>query len=289
MIPMIPVRVPTDFPAHIVRDDMTLTPDHPLYGDPCPACGDPMTEDERIALVAVGIIPIDRDRRFATGGAVAVHAACAGSRFAGNDSQAEVDHTDPDITRVPPAAAVEELRALLGRLPAPPWMVHDVEGDLQVWPESELRKVTRDEDGEITGYRTPSSLGLLLAEWDLDSWDSGQDDRDDLRRDVAQLLVLARNLLPGLLTEVTEAQDMVSGKLSIDSWLCRRVERAEADALAAREALVTAEAAADRVRAVCDEGERQATRWEQPFPVPSWVTDVRAALAGGTPNEETTR
>lgn len=36
----------------------------------------------------------------------------------------------------------------------------------------------------------------------------------------------------------------------------------------------------DAALAVCDAGKHQATRWEQPFPVPAWVSDVRAALQG---------
>lgn len=32
------------------------------------------------------------------------------------------------------------------------------------------------------------------------------------------------------------------------------------------------------VRAVCDQAEHQATRWQDPLPVPGWVSDVRAAL-----------
>ena len=41
-----------------------------------------------------------------------------------------------------------------------------------------------------------------------------------------------------------------------------------------------AEARIEKALAVCNAGEWQATRWEQPFPVPAWVTDVRAALTG---------
>ncbi|MFI1889879.1 hypothetical protein [Streptomyces jumonjinensis] len=33
----------------------------------------------------------------------------------------------------------------------------------------------------------------------------------------------------------------------------------------------------DAVHAVCDDAERQATRWEQPLPVPEWVETVRTA------------
>lgn len=36
----------------------------------------------------------------------------------------------------------------------------------------------------------------------------------------------------------------------------------------------------DAVRDVCDDAEKQATRWEQPLPVPEWVAKVRSATDG---------
>jgi hypothetical protein len=76
---VIPVRLPADFTPHIVRDDCLLDPDHPLYGQPCPVCTDPLGVDQLpVALVAVGVAP---DRRkpsgWTSGAAVAVHTACA--------------------------------------------------------------------------------------------------------------------------------------------------------------------------------------------------------------------
>ncbi|WP_406418305.1 hypothetical protein [Streptomyces sp. NBC_01614] len=37
----------------------------------------------------------------------------------------------------------------------------------------------------------------------------------------------------------------------------------------------------DAVRNVCDEAEKQATRWENPLPVSEWVAVVRKAANGG--------
>jgi hypothetical protein len=64
---------------HIVRDDFRLSEDHPLYCQPCPVCDEPMGFlGEAIALVAVGIMTIDRKASgWTTGGAVAVHTECA--------------------------------------------------------------------------------------------------------------------------------------------------------------------------------------------------------------------
>lgn len=81
---MIPVCVPADLAVHVVRDDAQLSADNPLYCLPCPVCGHPMgapPDPEPIALVAVGIPPDSRKPAgWTTGGAVAVHASCAGPK-----------------------------------------------------------------------------------------------------------------------------------------------------------------------------------------------------------------
>lgn len=51
----------------------------------------------------------------------------------------------------------------------------------------------------------------------------------------------------------------------------RRADQAEAERDAARAQIAAA-------RALCDAAEHQATRWEQPLPVPGWVAEMRAAL-----------
>lgn len=81
-----------------------------------------------------------------------------------------------------------------------PLFVSDCEGNLQIWRESALERVTRDETGEITGYSTPGCYTVtdLVAEWDLDMWDGGSDEVDDARREAADALVTAVNSLPAL-------------------------------------------------------------------------------------------
>lgn len=75
---MIPVRVPADLAPHVVRDDCTLGPDHPLWGKICPVCDRPMGPDhQRVALVAIGVAPEDQKAAgWTTGAAIAVHAPC---------------------------------------------------------------------------------------------------------------------------------------------------------------------------------------------------------------------
>jgi hypothetical protein len=76
---MIPVRIPSAFEPYIVRDDCLLDAEHPLHGQPCPACAEPLGADGLpVALVAIGIAPAARKSEGHTsGGAVAVHTACA--------------------------------------------------------------------------------------------------------------------------------------------------------------------------------------------------------------------
>lgn len=99
-----------------------------------------------------------------------------------------------------------EIRELLDRLPAAPWFVSDCEDELEVWQESALLNVSRDESGRITGYRTPASFlaSNLLYEASLDTWNRGEEDGedDDLRRDIAEFLAACRNELPALLAGV---------------------------------------------------------------------------------------
>lgn len=77
---MIPVRVPADARPVLASDRLfTIEPDHALYGQPCPACGLPLSVTADVVLVLAGIAPEDRkESGYTTGGAVAVHAACAG-------------------------------------------------------------------------------------------------------------------------------------------------------------------------------------------------------------------
>lgn len=73
---MIPVRVAADTTVHHVRTAVTVEPDHPLYDEPCPVCEGALGASS-VALVYVGTAPEDRQGRYWTGGAVAVHTACA--------------------------------------------------------------------------------------------------------------------------------------------------------------------------------------------------------------------
>lgn len=81
-----------------------------------------------------------------------------------------------------------------------PLFLSDCEGRLEIWRESALQRVTRDEDGEITGYSTPACYSStdLVAEWDLDTWDPGEDRYDDERRRAAAAIVTAVNSIPAM-------------------------------------------------------------------------------------------
>jgi hypothetical protein len=76
---MIPVRVPADAkPVLASERRYAANRGHPLDPLPCPVCDGPLGE-QVVVLVLAGIAPEDRkERGWTTGGAVAVHAACAG-------------------------------------------------------------------------------------------------------------------------------------------------------------------------------------------------------------------
>jgi len=92
---IIPVRVPADATTHTVGSPRRLTPDHPHYGRPCPACDNHLTHHQDITLVYVGAHPDDRKTTgFMTGAAVALHTPCA--------------HPPTDQAQRPETPAVEE-------------------------------------------------------------------------------------------------------------------------------------------------------------------------------------
>lgn len=76
---IIPVRVPAAaVPVLASERRMTIRPEHPLCDSPCPVCGIPLGGMVTV-LVFAGIEPESRKPGgWATGAAVAVHAACAG-------------------------------------------------------------------------------------------------------------------------------------------------------------------------------------------------------------------
>jgi hypothetical protein len=78
---VIPVRIPADAkPVLASERRFTVKAGHPLYEEPCPVCDNPLGKGVSVLIVA-GIAPEDRKPGgWATGAAVAVHAACAGVR-----------------------------------------------------------------------------------------------------------------------------------------------------------------------------------------------------------------
>lgn len=127
-----------------------------------------------------------------------------------------------------PAAAPDqreqEIRERLEEASAGPWFVSDCEGRLQVWREAALEHVVRNAAGTITGYSTPAfwNSGDLLHEADLETWDEGEDDEDDLERANARLMGHApqdleyllgeRDLLRRLLTETVDAYNALASR-----------------------------------------------------------------------------
>lgn len=75
------------------------------------------------------------------------------------------------------------------------WFLSDCEGHLVIIREAKLRHVTRNDTGEITGYSLPAEWGpnVVIAEWDLNTWDAGDDESDDQRRATAARIVADHN------------------------------------------------------------------------------------------------
>lgn len=97
-----------------------------------------------------------------------------------------------------------EFEAIAARATTTPFFLSDCEGSLQVWHESELVRVTRDEHGEITGYSFPFAYppAAQVLELDLDSWDPGEDATDDQRRQDINDLVDSRAAMGVLVAEI---------------------------------------------------------------------------------------
>ncbi|MEU6709924.1 hypothetical protein ABZ897_00480 [Nonomuraea sp. NPDC046802] len=145
---------------------------------------------------------------------------------------------------------VAHLKHLLASVGDLPWFLADCEGDMQIWRESALQRVSRECSGEIIGYSTPSSYKRndLVAGWDLDTWDEGEDEDDDERRRMAELIVESVNLLPHLLTalETAQADQAESAEvLTAVSLATARWRQGDLDAWAALEAIEAAVAASD--------------------------------------------
>ena len=98
------------------------------------------------------------------------------------------------VLRREPADRIAAIRARAEAAQADPFFLSDCQGELQVWRESALSYVRRDDDGEVISYSFPSSYRATdqIIEIDLDSWDPGEDAADDQRRADIEALVTAR-------------------------------------------------------------------------------------------------
>jgi hypothetical protein len=119
--------------------------------------------------------------------------------------------TGPDHYREDPMLTPEQIRELsqlITQLPDSPWFLVDCEGDLQLWLESAVKDITRDADGNVTGYRLPAQYPIeaLVAEWMLETWDEGEDEQEDQFRAYARFMAAARTAVPALLAELKRLQ-----------------------------------------------------------------------------------
>ncbi|AVH59914.1 MULTISPECIES: hypothetical protein [Streptomyces] len=108
-----------------------------------------------------------------------------------------------DMARLSPERETG-LRELAARAEGDEFFVSDCEGELQVWRETALTHVRRNETGTITMYSFPSSYRSTdeVIRIDLDTWDPGEDATDDKRRQDINDLVNARAAAATLLAEL---------------------------------------------------------------------------------------
>lgn len=104
---------------------------------------------------------------------------------------------------------LDEIEAVASRAADDAFHVSDCEGSLQVWRESALKHIVRNDQGEIIGWSVPAVYRTtdLVAEVFLDSWDPGEDADDDQQRQDVRDLVDSRAALPALLAEVRRLRD----------------------------------------------------------------------------------
>lgn len=109
-----------------------------------------------------------------------------------------------------------EIRELAERAAARPFFFSDCEGVLKIWALSALEHVIRDDAGTVTGWSEPGSYRAadLVAEVELDmgSWDPGEDEDDDQRRQDFGDLVASRELVPALLARVAELEQRLAAR-----------------------------------------------------------------------------
>jgi hypothetical protein len=107
---------------------------------------------------------------------------------------------------------LDQIEARAARVANDPFFVSDCEGELQVWRESALKHVVRNDAGEITGYCLPGVYRATdhVIGIDLDSWDPGEDETDDQRRQDINDLVDARAALPAMAAEIRRLRARVA-------------------------------------------------------------------------------
>nr|WSZ21174.1 hypothetical protein OH837_48885 [Streptomyces canus] len=150
----------------------------------------------------------------------------------------------------PTEQQLNELQAIAARAADDPFYVSDCEGSLQVWRESALTHVQRDEHGEISMYSFPSSYRTTdqIIEIDLDSWDPGEDASDDQRRQDITDLVDSRAAMGAMVDEVKRLRAQMAA-----------------------------------VRGLCDEQDKAARVFE--VSTPAWIRAVRAVVESADADE----
>ena len=115
-----------------------------------------------------------------------------------------------------------------------PWDAEDCEGELEVLAGSARTTWTTTESGYRVGTPAASYRATdLIAEWDLDTWDEGEDEDDDQRRANAEFIAAARTDVEALCDEVERLRALVDSSVTEAAVREQVAREIEAGAVAA--------------------------------------------------------
>lgn len=192
-------------------------------------------------------------------------------------------------------ARTAEIRQALAAVPAPPWRwigVRHAGGPQLVTDHSGrqyLLRAKKPVDGHGEELLDPVDDGVVYG--DLEFRDQREGERYSTLRSGGQLGIGRTSYDPDSIVGIANpiASWLENSPRYVTDALARITElEAQLTKYVGHEPTIAEEMAylsncLDSVRTVCNQAEQQASRWENPLPVPEWVAKVRAAADGLEP------